>query len=313
MAKKVEEPIINQDEVTEDQAASAELEQTAEAESVVEAKDETEKEDNTKSTTKAGKRSKKALDEAEAGQAKEDRKKSSDSASKPKANAKPVRSRAERKGKKYREAASHIEKDKSYHLMEALALAQKTSAVKFDASVELHINLNVDPRQADQNVRGNLVLPHGTGKTIRVAVFDDAKVEGADISGVETITKALEKGEIKFDVLISSPANMANLGKYARLLGPRGLMPSPKSGTVAADVAKAVKDAKAGKIDYRVDSTGIVHTAIGKVSFKPEQLVANAEALLASVQSAKPSSLKGNYVKAIHTSSSMGPSIKIES
>jgi len=204
-----------------------------------------------------------------------------------------------------------VESDKAYSLNQALELAQKTSPSKFDATVELHINLNVDPRHADQNIRDNLVLPAGTGKTIRIAVFDDAKVADADISGVEEVTKLLEKGELSFDVLIATPAQMSKLGKYARILGPRGLMPNPKSDTVTPDVAKAVKDAKAGRVEYRVDSTGIVHLGIGKVSFGQKKLLENAQAVVASIKGNKPSSIKGSYMKSVHLSTTMGPSIVV--
>jgi len=266
-------------------------------------------------TAKAGKRSEKSLKEAEEKQAKEDRKahKTEEEAEdKPKQKANPTRSRLERQGKKFRDAASKIEKGKAYNLPEALKLAVETSPVKFDASVEVHINLNVDPRHADQNIRDNLVLPAGTGKNIRVAVFDDAKVDGADIAGVEAITKALDKGEIAFDILVATPAQMPKLGKYARLLGPRGLMPNPKSGTVTTDVAKAVAEAKAGRVEYRVDSTGIVHVAVGKVSFGAAKLEENVRALFASVKGNKPASVKGTYVKAVHIATTMGPSITVE-
>jgi large subunit ribosomal protein L1 len=275
--------------------------------------------DNGQQTTvaaKAGKRSAKALEEAEAKQEKEERKtqaveEKSEAESKPKHPANPTRSRLERRGKKFREAAKLIEKGKAYDLAKALELAQKTNPAKFDASVELHINLAVDPRHADQNIRDNLVLPAGTGKDVRVAVFGDEKVADADISGIEQLTKQLDKGELNFDVLIATPANMPKLGKYARVLGPRGLMPNPKSGTVATDVAKAVKEAKAGRVEYRVDSTGIVHLSIGKASFAPKQLLENAQAVLASIKSNKPASVKGTYVKSIHVTTTMGPSITI--
>ncbi|HKR81885.1 MAG TPA: 50S ribosomal protein L1 [Candidatus Saccharimonadales bacterium] len=217
----------------------------------------------------------------------------------------------ERRGKKFREAAKLVEIGKAYTLAEAIALAAKTNTAKFDASVELHINLNVDPRHADQNIRDNLVLPAGTGKKVRVAVFDDQNVADADVSGVENITKALDKGTINFDILIATPAQMPKLGKYARVLGPRGLMPNPKSGTVTTDVAKAVQEAKAGRVEYRVDSTGIVHIAVGKVSFKPADLVENAKAVLASLRANKPASVKSTYVKAIHLTTTMGPSITV--
>ncbi len=196
-------------------------------------------------------------------------------------------------------------------LRKLLNWRRKTNPAKFDASVELHINLGVDPRHADQNIRDNLVLPAGTGKSVRVAVFDDEKVADADVTGIEAITKLLEKGDIDFDVLIATPAQMPKLGKYARILGPRGLMPNPKSGTVTSDISKAVKEAKAGRVEYRVDSTGIIHLSIGKVSFTQKQLLENAQALIASVKSNKPASIKGIFVKSVHVTTSMGPSIAV--
>lgn len=277
-----------------------------------------EKQPETTQIAKAGRRSAKGLAEAEEKQAKEERKAHATEAkaeaeSKPKQTAKPARSRLERRGKNFRKVAELVEKGKTYSLAQALDLATKTSPVKFDASVEVHINLSVDPKHADQNIRDNLVLPAGTGKTVRIAVFDDAKIDGADVQGVETIVNALEKGEINFDILIATPAQMPKLGKYARLLGPRGLMPNPKSGTVTTDVNKAVAEAKAGRVEYRVDSTGIVHLGIGKVSFGAKKLEDNARAVFASVKAAKPASVKSTYVKAIHISTTMGPSITVES
>jgi large subunit ribosomal protein L1 len=265
---------------------------------------------------KAGKRSVKGLEEAEAKAEKLEHQKHRDEedaavAEKPKRAVTPTRSRLERRSKGYRKAAEQIEKDKVYALAEALELVTKTSSVKFDASVELHINLGVDPRQADQNIRASLVLPQGTGKIVRVAVFADDKIDGADVSGVEAITKQLEKGEISFDTLISTPANMAKLGKYARMLGPRGLMPNPKSGTVTNDLTKAVSEAKAGRIEYRVDSTGIIHLSVGKVSFGGKRLLENTSAVITSIKNAKPTSVKGNYIKAVHITTTMGPSIKV--
>ncbi len=266
-----------------------------------------------KATAKSGKRSAKSVAEAEEKVAKEERKEqAAEEAEKPVQKSNPTRPRLERQGKNFRKAAEQVEKDKKYGLVEALELATKTNPAKFDASVELHVNLNVDPRHADQNIRDNLVLPAGTGKKITVAVFSDEKVEGADISGVEEITKQLDKGQMNFDILIATPANMAKLGKYARALGPRGLMPNPKSGTVTTDVAKAVTEAKAGRVEYRVDSTGIVHIAIGKVSFGAAKLEENARAVLASIRSNKPNSVKGTYFKAIHMATTMGPSIVVD-
>ena len=264
---------------------------------------------------KAGKRSKKGIEEAEAKAEKIDHQQHRDEekaedAEKPKQPVKPTRSRLERRSKGYRKSAEQIEKGKAYTLAEALELATKTSSVKFDATVELHVNLGVDPRQADQNIRSSLVLPEGTGKTVRVAAFTDDKTD-ADLSGVGKISKELEKGTINFDVLISTPTNMAKLGKYARLLGPRGLMPNPKSGTVTADVDKAVAEAKAGRVEYRVDSTGIIHLGIGKVSFGAAKLQKNAEAVVTSIKNNKPTSVKGMYVQAVHVTTSMGPGITV--
>jgi large subunit ribosomal protein L1 len=267
-------------------------------------------------TAKAGKRSARGLAEAEAKAEKTERQEhraeeKAEEADKPKQPVVPTRSRLERRSKGYRKSAELVEKGKVYSLKEALELATKTSSVKFDASVELHVNLGVDPRQADQNIRTSLVLPQGTGRTVRVAVFSDDTVDGADLSGVEAITKDLEKGTINFDILVATPANMAKLGKYARLLGPRGLMPNPKSGTVTNDVAKAVSEAKAGRVEYRVDSTGIVHLSVGKVSFGGTKLLENAQAVMASIRAAKPASVKGNYLKAVHITTTMGPSITV--
>lgn len=273
----------------------------------------------TKSTAKAGKRSVKALTEAEEKQAKEERKTAKiETEDKPQPVVKPGRSRLERRSKNFRKVAELVEKGKVYNLADAIALAVKTNPVKFDATVEMHVRLGVDPRQADQNVRDTIVLPGGTGKTVRIAVFADvddaaiAKKAGADIAGGEEFLQQLEKGTIDFDVLIATPAQMPKLGKYARVLGPKGLMPNPKSGTVTTDVAKAVKEAKAGKVEYRVDSTGIVHLGIGKVSFGDAKLLENAQAVAASIKGNKPSGLKGSYVRSAYVTTSMGPSIAID-
>lgn len=267
-----------------------------------------------KTTAKAGKRSAKSLKEAEEKQAKEERKASAAEAAaedKPKQPVKAARPRIERQGKNFRKASELVDKSKVYGLGEALELATKTNPTKFDATVELHVNLGVDPRHADQNIRDNLVLPAGTGKKVRVAAFADENTEGADISGVENILKQLDKGTLDFDILVSTPANMPKLGKYARVLGPRGLMPNPKSGTVTTDLAKAISEAKAGRVEYRVDSTGIVHLGIGKVSFGKEKLEDNARAVLTNIKGNKPSSVKGTYVKAIYITTTMGPSIVV--
>jgi large subunit ribosomal protein L1 len=316
-AKKVTKSKTKTEVPKEKQVKHAEVvAETVPVEAAPEAKLEI-KEETPEPKAKAGKRSAKAAKEVEEKQTKQARK-----AEEPAATTKPAvkaaRSRAERAGKKYREAAKLIDSTKVYALAEALELAAKTNPAKFDASIELHINLNVDPKQADHNIRDTVVLPAGTGKTVRIAVLADdegsakAKAAGADQSDADKLLAKLDKEELDFDVLIALPSMMAKLGKYARLLGPRGLMPNPKSGTVTTDVATAVTQAKAGRVEYRVDQAGIIHLAIGKASFKPESLTSNAQAVLASVRAAKPSSLKGIYIKSIHTSSSMGPSIKID-
>ena len=274
---------------------------------------------------KAGKRSQKSLDEAEEKAKKEARKEAGDTtpqgdavAHEKKGPAPKVRPLIERRGKNYREVAEKIDSTKVYNLADALALAIETNPAKFDASVEVHVRLGVDPRQADQNIRATVALPNGTGKDIRVAVFapeaETAKAvkAGADIAGDEEILKLLDKGELNFDILIATPAYMPKLGKYARLLGPKGLMPNPKSGTVAADVVKAVSEAKAGRVEYRVDKQATIHLSIGKVSFGVDKLKENASAFFASLQSQKPSSLKGSYIKSTAIATTMGPGIKVE-
>lgn len=271
---------------------------------------------------KAGKKSKKHIEEvkaeAERQARKLERKAAEEAGEKPK-GAKPVtRPRIERRGRKYQEAAKLVEKGKTYTLKDAVELAIKTSPVKFDASVEIHARLGVDPRQADQNIRTTLVLPNGNGKAVRVAVFAPldvckaAKAAGANIAEDEEFLKSLEKGEINFDVLISTPQYMPKLGKFARVLGPKGLMPNPKAGTVTTDVEKAVKEAKAGKVEYRVDKQSIVHIGVGKVSFGADKLLENAEAFFESLKNQKPASLKGSYVKSVFITTTMGPSIEIE-
>lgn len=279
-----------------------------------------------KPAAKAGKRSEKAQREAEEKAEKEARKEAGDTAPQTdeaeaniKKGPKPVvRPLIERRGKSYRKVAEQLEKNKVYTLPEALELATKTNPTKFDASVEVHVRLGVDPRQADQNIRATVVLPNGSGKTVRVAVFAPeadhaaATKAGADVVGDETFLAQLDKEELNFDVLVATPQYMPKLGKYARLLGPRGLMPNPKSGTVATDVAKAVTEAKAGKVEYRVDKQAIVHLAIGKVSFGATKLEQNARAFFDSLQSQKPGSLKTSYVKSTNITTTMGPGIKVE-
>lgn len=275
---------------------------------------------------KAGKRSEKHIKEVEEKIAKEERKEKGDTTptdgtkeEQAKKGPKPVvRPLIERRSKAYRKAAELIEDGKTYNLDEALDLVVKTSATKFDSSVEVHVRLGVDPRQADQNIRATVSLPKGTGKTIRVAVFAPetdhaaATKAGADVVGDDAFMQQLEKGEINFDILIATPQYMPKLGKYARLLGPKGLMPNPKAGTVAVNVAKAVTEAKAGKVEYRVDKQAIVHLSIGKVSFGSADLKVNAMTFFDSLKSHKPTSLKGIYVKSTSISTTMGPAIKVE-
>ena len=272
---------------------------------------------------KAGKKSKKHIEEVKAEeerQAKKAERAASDKAAAEKpTGAKPItRPRIERRGKKYQEAAKLVEKGKVYGLKDAIELAIKTNSAKFDASLEAHVRLGVDPRQADQNIRTTIVLPNGNGKTVRVAVFAPldvckaAKAAGADIAEDEEFLKQLEKGVIDFDVLISTPAYMPKLGKFARLLGPKGLMPNPKAGTVTMDVEKAVKESKAGKVEYRVDKQSIVHICLGKVSFGADKLFENANTFFDSLKAQKPASLKGTYIKSVFITTTMGPSIAVE-
>ena len=272
---------------------------------------------------KSGKKSKKHIEEVKAEEERQARKEETkkaekEAAEKPKGATPITRPRIERRGKKYQEMYKLIEKGKIYGLKDGIALAIKTSPVKFDATLEAHVRLGVDPRQADQNIRTTLVLPNGNGKTVRVAVFapldeaKKAKAAGADIAEDDEFLKRLEKGEIDFDVLISTPAYMPKLGRFARLLGPKGLMPNPKAGTVTMDVEKAVKEAKAGKVEYRVDKQSIVHIGLGKISFGEDKLLQNANAFFDSLKSQKPASLKGTYVKSVYLTTSQGPSIAVE-
>ena len=286
-------------------------------EEVVETTEETE------SYAKAGKKSKKHVEEVKAEEERQARKveraeKEAAEEGKPKGETPITRPKIERRSKKYQEAAKKIEKNKVYTLEEGLKLAAETNTTKFAGTVEAHVRLGVDPRQADQNIRSTVVLPHGNGKTVKVAVFaplDEAKkaqAAGADIAEDEEFLKRLEKGEIEFDVLISTPQYMPKLGKFARLLGPKGLMPNPKAGTVTTDIEKAVKEAKAGKVEYRVDKQAIVHIGLGKTDFKPEQLLENAQTFFDSLKAQKPASIKGQYVKSVYLTTTMGPSIQIE-
>ncbi len=221
-------------------------------------------------------------------------------------------------GKKYTDSVKLIEKSKLYDSADAIALVCQTSKAKFDETIECHIRLGVDSRHADQQVRGAVVLPNGTGKTVRTLVFakgdnvDKAKAAGADyVGGAELADKIVHENWFEFDVVIASPDMMGVIGKLGKVLGPKGLMPSPKAGTVTPDVAKAVTEAKAGKVEYRLDKTNIIHCAIGKASFGAEKLKENFDTLLGAVIKAKPATAKGQYIKSCVVASTMGPGIKI--
>lgn len=221
-------------------------------------------------------------------------------------------------GKKYNQALAKIDPKKEYEVLEAVAKIKEISTTKFDASVDIAMRLGVDPRQADQVVRGTVTLPHGTGKTVRVLVMckenkqQEAKEAGADYVGLAEYVEKIQGGWTDVDVIIATPDVMGEVGKLGKVLGPRGLMPNPKSGTVTMDVAKAVKEVKAGKIEFRVDKAGVVHAGIGKVSFDEKKLAENVQAFISAIMRAKPSAAKGQYVKSIYLSSTMSPSVKIK-
>ncbi|GEN35283.1 MULTISPECIES: 50S ribosomal protein L1 [Aneurinibacillus] len=222
-----------------------------------------------------------------------------------------------KKGKNYLEAAKLIDRNVAYEIDEALELVKKASKAKFDETVEVAFRLGVDPRKNDQQIRGAVVLPHGTGKTSRVLVFakgekaKEAEAAGADYVGDEDYVAKIQQGWFEFDVVVATPDMMGTVGKLGRVLGPKGLMPNPKTGTVTFEVEKAVKEIKAGKIEYRTDKAGNVHAPIGKVSFESEKLAENLRTLIDTLQKAKPAAAKGTYMKNITVSSTMGPGVKV--
>jgi large subunit ribosomal protein L1 len=221
-------------------------------------------------------------------------------------------------GKAFRSALEKVDRSQRYLLEDSLRLAKETAHAKFDETVEMAIRLGVDPRQADQNIRGTVTLPHGMGKAVRVLAFakgdkeKEAQEAGADFVGSDELIKKISEGWLDFDKAVATPDMMGAVGRIGKILGPRGLMPNPKTGTVAADIGKAVKEIKAGKLEYRVDKAGIVHVPVGKASFGAEQLIDNARTVLGSILRAKPASAKGNYIKGVTVATTMGPGIKID-
>jgi len=222
------------------------------------------------------------------------------------------------RGKKYEQAAALVDRTRTYAPTEAVELLKQTTYVSFDASAEAHIRLGVDPRHADQMVRGTVVLPHGTGKRIRVVVFaqgekaQEALRSGADEVGGEDIAKKIEAGWLDFDVALATPDMMGVVGRLGRILGRRGLMPNPKSGTITFDLERAIKEVKAGRVEFKVDKAGIIHTPFGKSSFEPQQLNENLEALVDAINRARPSAAKGQYFKSLTVASTMGPGIRVD-
>ena len=223
-----------------------------------------------------------------------------------------------RKTKSYNTALARVDRAQRYPLEDGLRLLHQTARAKFDETVEIAARLGVDPRQADQNVRGTVVLPHGMGKTVRVVAFAKGEKEkeateaGADFVGADELIKKITEGWLEFDNAVATPDMMGAVGKIGKILGPRGLMPNPKTGTVAMDIGKAIKEIKAGKLEFRVDKAGIVHVPVGKVSFGADKLIDNARAVLAAILRAKPASAKGNYVQGVTLSTTMGPGIKLD-
>lgn len=222
------------------------------------------------------------------------------------------------RGKSYRDAVGKVDRNRKYNLQEGVQLVKEIAPAKFDETVELAVRLGVDPRQADQNVRGAVVLPHGTGKTVRVLAFakgekeKEAQGAGADVVGGEDLIKKIREGWLDFDKVVATPDMMGAVGKIGKILGPRGLMPNPKVGTVTAEIGRAVREIKAGKLEFRVDKAGIIHLPIGKVSFNQDRLFENASAVLATLVRSKPASAKGNYIRGVALCTTMGPGIKVD-
>ena len=322
VADQAEQVVNEVSEAIDKEAEQVSLAQSADSKSESESDQATE---GAVHYAKAGKRSEKSVKEAEAEAERQARKEAGDTtpqgdneANIQRGPAPKTRPLAERKSKAYKKVAQKVDKAKLYSLAEAIKLATETAVTKFDSTVEMHVRLGVDPKQADQNIRATVTLPNGTGKSVRVAAMvgeDEVKAvkqAGADIAGESAVIDLLSKEKLDFDVLVATPQLMPKLGRFARLLGPRGLMPNPKAGTVSANAVQAVKEAKAGKIEYRVDKQGIVHLGIGKVSFGADKLRQNAQTLIDSLKSARPSTLKGSYMLSVTISTTMGPGIRVE-
>lgn len=225
---------------------------------------------------------------------------------------------AQKHGKRYRALAEKVERGREYTPEQGVTLMKETSQAGFDTTVELHLRMGVDPRHADQVVRGSAVLPHGTGKSVRVIAFAqgdrarEAQSAGADVVGTDDLAKRIEGGWLDFDVAVATPDVMGVVGKLGKILGPRGLMPNPKSGTVTFDVAKAIRDSKGGRIEFRVDKTGVVHTVVGKSSFSERALIENLATVMDAVNRARPAGVKGTYVRSAHLTTTQGPSVKLD-